>query len=155
MKHSIAKGLSFGLTSGIITTLGLIVGLHSSTGSTRIVIGGILVIAFADAMSDALGIHVSEESSRDRTEHEIWAATISTFLAKMVFSSLFIIPFFVFEQMTAIWVSVVVGLSLIAIFSYFLAKRRKEKPLGVVLEHVFIGTVVVVATHWIGDYFAN
>lgn len=155
MKHSIAKGLSFGLTSGIITTLGLIVGLHSSTGSGKVVIGGILVIAIADAMSDALGIHISEESSRNRTEKEIWAATISTFLAKMIFSSLFIIPFFLFELMTAIWVSVIVGIILIAIFSYFLAKRRKVKPTGVIFEHVFIAIVVMVLTHWIGDWVGH
>jgi len=54
--------MSFGLTSGIITTLGLIVGLHSGTHSKLAVIGGILTIAMADALSDALGIHVSEES---------------------------------------------------------------------------------------------
>lgn len=53
MRLSIRKGFSFGLTSGVITTLGLIVGLHSSTHSDLSVIGGILSIAIADAMSDA------------------------------------------------------------------------------------------------------
>ena len=62
MEHSFRVGMSFGLTSGIITTLGLIVGLHSGTHSKLAVIGGILTIAMADAFSDALGIHVSEES---------------------------------------------------------------------------------------------
>lgn len=37
----------------------LMAGLHSGTHSRAIVIGGILTIAIADAMSDALGIHVS------------------------------------------------------------------------------------------------
>jgi hypothetical protein len=62
MKHSWKVGLSFGLTSGIITTLGLMVGLNSSTNSKLVVIGGIMTIAIADSPSDALGIHVSEES---------------------------------------------------------------------------------------------
>ena len=62
MKDSLRTGISFGLTSGIITTLGLMVGLHSGTHSRVIVIGGILTIAIADAFSDALGIHISEES---------------------------------------------------------------------------------------------
>ncbi|MGZ8381620.1 MAG: hypothetical protein ACXW4C_08190, partial [Nitrospira sp.] len=55
MKASFKTGLSFGLTSGVITTLGLMVGLHSGTHSRTVVIGGILTIAIADAMSDALG----------------------------------------------------------------------------------------------------
>ena len=33
MKASIKKGFGFGLTSGVITTLGMMVGLNASTGS--------------------------------------------------------------------------------------------------------------------------
>ena len=69
MNHSIKTGFSFGLTSGIITTLGLIVGLNSGTGSKLVVLGGILTIAIADAFSDALGIHISEESEN---KHNNW-----------------------------------------------------------------------------------
>ena len=85
MRLSIRKGFSFGLTSGIITTLGLIVGLHSGTHSNIVIIGGILVIAIADAMSDALGVHVSEESENKHSTKEIWESTVSTFLSKFVF----------------------------------------------------------------------
>jgi len=52
MKRSFRIGFSFGLTSGIITTLGLMVGLYSSTNSQLVVIGGILTIAIADSLSD-------------------------------------------------------------------------------------------------------
>lgn len=55
MKHSLKTGLCFGLTSATITTLGLMVGLHSFSGSKAVIIGGILTIAIADAFSDALG----------------------------------------------------------------------------------------------------
>ena len=54
-------GLFFGATSGVITTIGLIVGLNSGTRSITAVLGGILVIAVADAMSDALGIHLAND----------------------------------------------------------------------------------------------
>ncbi|MDI6733408.1 MAG: hypothetical protein QME51_05200, partial [Planctomycetota bacterium] len=60
MNHSIKTGFSFGSTSGVITTLGLMVGLHSGTHSKFAVLGGIVTIAVADAFSDALGIHISE-----------------------------------------------------------------------------------------------
>jgi len=71
MKHSLKTGFSFGLTSGIITTLGLMMGLHSGTHSKTVVIGGILTIAIADAFSDALGIHISEESEGKYSPKEI------------------------------------------------------------------------------------
>ena len=65
MKRAVTTGVSFGLTSGTITTLGLIVGLHAGTHSRLAVIGGILTIAVADALSDALGMHIAEESRAD------------------------------------------------------------------------------------------
>ena len=64
MKIAIRKGLGFGLTSGIITTLGIIVGLDASTNSKIVVIGGILFIAVTDSLSDALGMHISEEAHK-------------------------------------------------------------------------------------------
>ncbi|MCW1309363.1 MAG: hypothetical protein QXP04_01585, partial [Candidatus Nanoarchaeia archaeon] len=73
---STKKGFSFGLVSGIITTLGLIVGLHSGTHSKLAVLGGIMTIAVADAFSDALGVHISEESEIKHSTREIWTSTI-------------------------------------------------------------------------------
>ena len=67
MKRSVKAGFSFGLTSGVITTLGLMVGLHSSTHSKLVVIGGILTIAIADALSDSMGVHIAVESQNKFT----------------------------------------------------------------------------------------
>ena len=85
MQHSIKVGLSFGLASGVITTLGLMVGLNAGTSSKMVVLGGILTIAIADSMSDAMGIHMSEESENVHNAKEIWTSTVTTFLAKLVF----------------------------------------------------------------------
>lgn len=155
MKLSIKKGFSFGLTSGIITTLGLIVGLHSSTHSSLVVIGGILVIAIADAMSDALGIHVSVESENKYSTKEIWESTIATFLSKFVFALIFVIPILFLQLPTAIIICVIWGLSLIVIFSYYMAKQQKIKPYRVILEHLLITIIVIVITHYVGDWIAT
>ncbi|MBU0501654.1 MAG: hypothetical protein KJ811_00210, partial [Candidatus Margulisbacteria bacterium] len=96
MRHSIKVGFSFGITSGIITTLGLMVGLNSSTHSELVVIGGILTIAIADALSDALGIHISEESENVHSTKEIWEATLATLFSKFLFALTFIIPILIF-----------------------------------------------------------
>jgi VIT1/CCC1 family predicted Fe2+/Mn2+ transporter len=155
MNHSIKKGFSFGLTSGIITTLGLIVGLNSSTHSIKVVIGGILVIAVADAMSDALGIHISEEAEHQHTGKEIWQSTLATFITKFIFSSLFIVPFLIFNLNMAIYLSIFVGLLLICLFSYYMAKEQKIGALSVVGEHLTITIVVIFLTHYIGDLISN
>lgn len=155
MKLSLRKGFSFGLTSGIITTLGLIVGLHSSTHSTLVIIGGILIIAISDALSDALGIHVSEESENIHAPKEIWESTISTFFSKFIFALTFIIPILLFKLSIAIIISVIWGLFLLSIFSFYIAKQQKIKPYKIIVEHLIIAIVVVVITHYVGDWIAT
>ena len=151
MKVSIRKGFSFGLTSGIITTLGLIVGLHSGTHSKIVILSGIIIIAIADALSDALGIHISEEAEDKHTTKEIWESTITTFLSKFVFALMFIFPILFLKLSTAIIVCVIWGLFLITIFSYYMARQQKVSPYKVIFEHLIIAIIVIAITHYIGD----
>lgn len=155
MNHSIAKGFSFGLASGIITTLGLLIGLYATTGSKMIVIGGILIIAIADSLSDALGIHISEEAEAKHSHKEIWQATIATFVSKFIFACTFIIPVVLFELNTAVIISIIWGLALISMFSVYLAKKQKIKAHQVVLEHLLISIAVIVITYFVGNWIGN
>lgn len=155
IKHSLKTGFSFGLTSGIITTLGLMVGLHSGTHSKPVVIGGILTIAIADAFSDAMGIHISEETENRHTTKEIWIATMSTFISKFAFALTFIVPLLLLQLPTAIIASVIWGLSLLSIFSFHIAKEQKTKPSKVILEHLLIALMVIVITHYVGNWIKS
>jgi VIT1/CCC1 family predicted Fe2+/Mn2+ transporter len=154
MKHSLKTGFSFGMTSGVITTLGLMVGLHSGTNSRLAVIGGILTIAIADAFSDALGIHVSEEYENVHTEKEIWASTISTFIAKFAFALTFLVPAILLPLGTAIIVSVAWGLLVLAVMSHQLARAQKTRAFPIIAEHLGIAIIVIIVTHYVGDWIA-
>ena len=148
-------GLFFGATSGVITTIGLIVGLNSGTRSVTAVLGGILVIAVADAMSDALGIHLAEESDPSTTHDHVWSATIMTFLTKFVFSISFVVPLLLLPLATAVVVSVAWGMLVIVVLSYFLARTQNESPLAIIAEHAGIATLVVFFSHYIGEWVAR
>lgn len=152
MKTSWKTGISFGLTSGVITTLGLMVGLHSGTHSRAIVIGGILTIAIADAMSDALGIHISEESKNSGPARQIWEATLATFVAKFVIAATFIVPVAVRPLDQAIVISVAWGLFLLTALSFFVARAQAIQPWKVIGEHLLIALCVVAITHAVGDW---
>jgi VIT1/CCC1 family predicted Fe2+/Mn2+ transporter len=154
LNDAFKTGLSFGLTSGIITTLGLIVGLHSGTHSKVAVIGGILTIAIADAFSDALGIHISQESQNRHSTRAIWESTLATFGAKFVFALTFVVPILLLPIGRAIVASVVWGFALLIGFNVYLAKVRGLAPWGVVMEHVLIALVVVVITHFVGEWIS-
>ena len=155
MENSLRTGITFGLTSAVITTLGLMIGLHSGTHSKIVVLAGILTIAIADAFSDALGIHISKEAENTQTTKQIWVATISTFLAKFLFAMIFVVPVLLFSLSTAIVMSLIWGLSILTILSYVIAKSQKKPPWKIVWEHLMIAIVVIGITHWVGDWLGK
>jgi len=155
VKESLRVGITFGLTSAVITTTGLMVGLNASTGSRLAVIGGILTIAIADAFSDALGIHISEESENQHTPKEIWLSTIFTFLAKFFFALTFIGPVLLLKLPTAIMVNLIWGLGLLAVLSWRIAKMQNEKPLRIIAEHLLVAVVVIGLATVIGSLIAQ
>jgi len=119
------------------------------------VLGGILLIAIADALSDALGIHISEEAgSKSITEKQIWASTISTIIFKFLFALTFIVPILLFSLQKAIIISIIWGILLLSIFSYYIAKKREEKPLKAVFEHVIIAAIVIIITYFVGNWIS-
>lgn len=152
MRIGFRKGIGFGLTSGIITTLGLIIGLTTSTESKIAVIGGILTIAIADAFSDALGMHISEEYGSKKQTRSVWEAMGSTFAAKFVFALSFLIPVLFLDLWNAMIVSIIWGLFAITSLSYIVAKKENNSPLRVIREHLTITIIVVIVTYFVGEW---
>lgn len=147
-------GFSFGLTSGVITTLGLIVGLDAGTNSRLAVIGGIITIAIADAFSDAFGIHMSQESENEHSDKEILESTLSTFFSKLVFALTFLIPILLLKLQTGVIISVAWGFLLLTILNYNLAIREKLNPFKTIMNHLSIAVIVVIATYLVGKWIA-
>jgi len=155
IRQSFKTGISFGLTSGIITTLGLMVGLQSGTNSKIVVLGGVLFIAIADAMSDSLGIHISEESKKGFVVKEVWESTIATFITKFITALIFIIPILLFSLGLAVVINVFWGLFLIIVFNFYVAKQDKQSPFGVIFEHLLIAVLVIAVTHYLGSWVST
>ena len=149
MKLAARKGLGFGLTSGVITTLGIMIGLASSTRSPAVVMAGILVIAITDALSDAFAIHTSEETS-NKSEKSVWTATIATFVSKSLVALLFIIPLYFLELTQAVLFSIVFGLVLISGLSLFIAETENKSASKVIGSHLLISIIVIVLSAYIG-----
>ncbi|MBL0717550.1 MAG: hypothetical protein JJV89_05830 [Desulfosarcina sp.] len=155
MKHWLKTGISFGLTSAVITTLGLMVGLNSGTHSRIVVLAGILTIAIADAFSDALGIHVSEEADDTNTARQVWGATLATFLTKFLVAMTFVIPVLFLSLSAAIVVNLIWGLSILSLLSYFIATSQGEAPWKIIGEHILIAIVVIAITFWVGAWIGS
>jgi VIT1/CCC1 family predicted Fe2+/Mn2+ transporter len=148
-------GFFFGATSGVITTIGLIVGLNAGTQLLVAVLGGIFVVAVADSMSDALGIHLAQEADPDSTGEHIWAATFWTFFTKLAVTLSFAVPLLFLPLQTAVAVSVGWGLLVITLLSAYLARMQRVAALPVVTEHLGIAVAVVAISHFIGVWVQN
>ena len=100
-------------------------------------------------MSDALAIHISEEY-KEKSTKQIWLATFSTFITKLLIASTFVIPVLFLELSTAVIVSILWGMGLIAGFSYYIEKKQKSNPASAISEHLIITTIVILLTYFIG-----
>jgi hypothetical protein len=153
IRKSYKAGISFGLVSGVLTTLGLLIGLGVSTQSKAAVIGGILTIAIADALSDSFGVHLSQESSGTNSKRNVWEATFSTFFSKFFIAISFLIPVIMFNLKTSVIVSVLWGLLLIGSLSLLVSKSngdRRKEILGVISEHLVLFLIVVSSSYLAG-----
>lgn len=155
MRASLKSGISFGLTSGVITTLGLLVGLQSGTHSRLAVIGGILTIAIADALSDALGMHISKETESGATHSALWLSALATLVSKFFLAISFLPPVLLLPLGQAVWASILWGLLVLSVLSYFIAKSQGSPPFKTIGEHVLIAVVVVILTHYTGVWISH
>jgi VIT1/CCC1 family predicted Fe2+/Mn2+ transporter len=151
MKKSFESGLSFGTTSGIVTTLGLIVGLGSGTHSTLAVVGGILSLAIADGLSESMSMHVSKKiESKDPIY--LWESTFSTLISKFIVTMSFAIPVLVTNLQAAILIDIAWGLSLLIVLSYFVSEYEGRRKWRDIFEHLMIAVLVIALTYYAGEW---
>lgn len=154
MRGSFRTGLSFGITSGVITTLGLIMGLYASTNSNVAIIGGIAAIAITDCFSDALGIHISQET-QNKNKKEVWQATFATFFSKLIFAFSFIFFFLWFELPLSVRLSVGWGIILLSVPSLLFSNKKGIKLIKAIFEHIAIAIIVILITSRLGAFIAS
>lgn len=130
-------------------------GVNASTSSRLAVIASIVAIAIADAFSDAVAMHVSEESEGIHSRKDVWEATMATFIAKFFFALTFVIPILLLPLETAVLVDIFWGLSIMTVFNIFLARSQEESVLRVVGEHLAIAIIVVLITFLAGSFLAT
>lgn len=157
--HQLITGISFGLTTAVITSLGMIVGMHSATSSKLAVVAGIVVMAIADGLSDAVGLHTAEEAEvengrRKHTSKEIWLTTLFAFLSVSGFTLTFAIPILLFSLETAVFLAIAWGILLLILLNFYIAKIRKENPTKLISEHILLAIFVVIVSHVVGSLVA-
>jgi VIT1/CCC1 family predicted Fe2+/Mn2+ transporter len=153
-KQDLSK-FSFGITSAIVTSLALMLGLDTLQNAKSSIIGALLIIAVADNISDSLGIHVYKESLPIESKTDPWVFTITNFLTRLGVMVLFIVLVLTLPLNVSAAVSIAFGLTLLSVMSYYIGVQQKINPAKSVVEHLVIAIIVIIASHFLGQLIGS
>jgi VIT1/CCC1 family predicted Fe2+/Mn2+ transporter len=115
--HEKVGELAFGITSGILTTTGVLVGVNSATADRLSVVAAVVSIAVADSCSDAFGMYMSKVSERGVAARQALRYALGTLLGKAFLPLTFLVPLLVLPLGVAVWVDVAWGAVALALLS--------------------------------------
>lgn len=145
------RNFSFGGTAAVVTSMGLIIGLDAASASRSTIVGGLLIVAIADNLTDSLSIHVYQESERLEAR-KAFRATLINFATRLSLALSFVLIMILLPPPAALIASAVWGLLLLTGLTYVVARDRGQPVIPEVLKHIAAAVVVVAASKAIGRF---
>jgi VIT1/CCC1 family predicted Fe2+/Mn2+ transporter len=143
------RTFSFGGTSGVVTSIGLIIGLGAATAPRSAIISGLLIVALADNLSDSLSIHMYQEAEK-LEERAALRTTLVNFVVRLFFAFTFVLIVALLPDSYAAIVALVWGFLLLGLLSYVLARVRGVSSLSEVSKHFGVAVVVIAVSRVVG-----
>jgi hypothetical protein len=142
---------SFGSTSAIVTSMGVIIGLGAATARTATIVSSLLIFAVADNISDSLSIHMYQEAEK-LDERSAFRATLTNFVARLLITLSFVMIAMLLAYPYAGIVALVWGFLLLTGLSYALAMERCVSPMAEIGKHLGVAVLVIAASRVIGSW---
>jgi hypothetical protein len=142
---------SFGSTSAIVTSMGVIIGLGAATARTATIVSSLLIFAVADNISDSLSIHMYQEAEK-LDERSAFRATLTNFVARLLITLSFVMIAILLAYPYAGIVALVWGFLLLTGLSYALAMERRVSPVAEIGKHLGVAVLVIAASRVIGSW---
>jgi VIT1/CCC1 family predicted Fe2+/Mn2+ transporter len=144
------QGIAFGTMDGVVNILGVLLSLSIATDSRLAVIAGVLAAGLANALANSSGFYVSEETEGLYTEKEIIIATIIAFASSFGSALLVLLPIFLINLVTGVWISILIGIILLFVVGYFFSHVDKKRAIKIGLKYIAIGLIVSAAGFVLG-----
>jgi predicted membrane protein (TIGR00267 family) len=159
------QGIAFGLMDGLITMLGIIMGISTATGDAKLVITAGIIGGIANGFANSIGLYASELAERGQqiqdkkrgkqthihTMKEIWIASGLAFVSSIVALILPIVPFMLFPIQQSMIVAFVISSLLLFFLGYEVGRISEEDGLGMGIKYVLAGLFGAVVCFMIGD----
>ena len=145
------RRISFGSTSAVVTSIGLVVAFATTRTSRGALMGSLLIIGIADNLADSLSVHLYQEAEGlDR--REALASTVTNFLARLAIASTFVALVAMLSDWWLIAVATVWGLAVLGALTVSLARQRNVSARRELLRHFAVVVAVVVLSRTIGSF---
>ena len=143
------RAFSFGSTAAIVTSMGLIIGFGTATVSPATIVGGLLIVAVADNITDSLSVHMYQEAEQLEAR-AAFRAVLMNFVARLLIGLTFAIVVLVIPNPYAVIIALGWGLLLLVGLSYILARARGVRALPEVGKHLGVAVLVIAASRVVG-----
>jgi VIT1/CCC1 family predicted Fe2+/Mn2+ transporter len=147
------RRFSYGGTAAVVTSMALVGGLTAADATKPVIVSALLIAAIADNLTDALSIHIFQESEA-LDEKDAFAGTVANFFARLLLCVSFVALVGLFPLALAAKVAIAWGMFVLGTLTYLVARERKARPLPEVLKHLLVAFAVIVVSgaigHWIG-----
>jgi len=144
-----SRRYSYGATSAIVTGMALAVGLDAATATRATIVSGLLIVAFADNLTDSLSIHIYQESEH-LEPHTAFRATVTNFATRLAVSISFVLVVLVLPVHVAVWCVLGWGFLLLVILTIRLARERNIAVGPEIAKHLGLAVGVIAAGRLIG-----
>ncbi|NYZ78518.1 VIT1/CCC1 transporter family protein [Candidatus Micrarchaeota archaeon] len=165
------QGIAMGLMDGLITLLGIIVGVWIATDDAKVVIISGLIGGISNSFGTSIGFYTSENAERgqqiefykrnkgtrkDRqyihSHSEIIGSTILSFIAGAFAIVLPLLPFFLLSEVVASMISsLVISAMLLFVLGYYIGKINETDRLRSGLKYLFLGAMSSIVAFVVGE----
>jgi VIT1/CCC1 family predicted Fe2+/Mn2+ transporter len=162
MKRKYFPDLIFGGIDGVVTTFAIVAGVVGATLSSFIVF--ILGIAnlLADGFSMAVSNYLSTKSENQISKQELKSpikAGITTFISFLIFGSLPLLPYVVFQfsnlDFNVFYVSAFFAFITFALLGYLKSRATHLSFKKAMFETILLGMSASLIAYFVGDYLSS
>ncbi len=155
------QGVAFGTMDGLITILGVVIGIATATDSTAIVIISGLVVGVANSFGNCFGFYASELA--ERAEHiqenqhvssmaETRRSTVLSFVTSLASMSVLVVPFALLTNLSyAMIVSLTIALAMLFGLGVLVGKLSREGPWRFGIRYVLLGLIGAALSFAVGS----
>ncbi len=146
-----SPNFSYGGTAGIVISTSLIMGLSAASATKVAIVSGLLIVAIADNLTDALSIHIYQESQQ-LEPRKAFRLTLTNFGTRLLISLSFVSLVVFLPMKTAVIAAVIWGILLLSTLTYLIARERNINFVPEIIKHVSVAVIVILASQFIGKW---